>query len=532
MTSSSAMLNSSLDSKEDLLEIVLKSDSLPSLPMVASKLVSLTSREDTTLSDVADLISQDIAMSSKILKVANSAFYSFPQQISSIPQAVSMLGTNVVQSLVLSFSFLSMNTISNDSKFDFDEFLKRSLTSASVSKLMMGKLSDVDTQEVFLAGLLQNLGELILACTLHDEYEKVVDGMESEGRDQRAAERAVFGTDHCYIGYEVAKQWNFPTTIVAPILHHHDPSSYANNDEQIQKYIEIIYLSNVFLNIHDAEDPAQYHGQFITEAKQLLGLSGNEIEDILQDAHTKVDEAAANFGLDMAETRPVQEVLQEANIRLSLLNLDYEQINKELIKTKMELETLANELQEKNALLKQLAEIDGLTQIYNNRYFQEALDKEMSRTRRREYNLSLVLLDIDHFKRFNDNYGHLAGDFVLTEFAGVLTRNLREYDTLARYGGEEFVVILPETCIEDAQTVAEKLRTAIEKTPFRNGSETYSVTASFGVSVFAPDDPTAPDKTELIRRADEALYDGKKAGRNQVAVYGGRGAVGKWFKRK
>ncbi|MDX1734286.1 MAG: HDOD domain-containing protein [Halioglobus sp.] len=532
MTNSSAMLNAAGDSKEDLLQTVLKSDSLPSLPTVASKLVSLTSREETTLSDVADLISQDIAMSSKILKVANSAFYSFPQQISSIQQAVSMLGTNAVQSLVLSFSFLSMNKISNDSQFDFDDFLKRSLTSASVSKLMMGKLSDVDTEEVFVAGLLQNLGELILACTLPEEYNKVFDAIADEGTEQRAAERDVFGTDHCYIGYEVAKQWNFPTTIVLPIFHHHDPASYSNSDEKIQKYVEVIYLSNVFLNIHDAENPAQFHGQFIEEAKKLLGLDADAIEDILQEAHTKVDEAAANFGLEMEETRPVQEVLQEANIRLSLLNLDYEQINKELIKTKMELETLTAELQEKNELLTQLADMDGLTQVYNNRYFQEALDKEMSRTRRREYNMSLVLMDIDHFKRFNDDYGHLAGDFVLAEFARVLSQTLREYDTLARYGGEEFVVILPETKIEDAMTVAEKLRTAVENAKFKNGKENYNVTASFGVSVLTPEDETSPDKKELIRRADEALYDAKKAGRNQVAAYGEKGGVSKWFKRK
>jgi len=195
MTDNEEVKSESTMSQEEVLQLVLKSDSLPSLPTVASKLVSLTAKEDTTLSDVASLISQDIAMSSKILKVANSAFYSFPQQISSIQQAVSMLGTNAVQSLVLSFSFLSINKVSAESNFNFDEFLKRAVTAASVSKLIMGKLSDTDTEEIFVAGLLHKLGELILACTLPEDYNRVLEFMDSEGLERRAAEKRVFGTD-------------------------------------------------------------------------------------------------------------------------------------------------------------------------------------------------------------------------------------------------------------------------------------------------------------------------------------------------
>lgn len=515
-------------SREDLLSLVLKSDSLPSLPAVASRLVSLTAREDTTLSDVADLIAHDIGMCTKVLKVSNSAFYSFPQQISSIQQAVSMLGTNAVQSLVLSVSFLSMNKVSANSLFDFDAFLKRSLTSASVAKLIFSKLSEEDPEEVFLVGLLQDLGELILACTFCDEYNQVIEKMNNEGMDQRAAEQEVFGTDHCYIGYEVAKQWNFPSSIVLPLFHHHDPGSYSNADKKTQRYIESVYLANMVLDILESDDPADYHGRFLEKAKSLLGLSSEDIESILDEAHTAVDEAAANFGLEIEETRSVQEVLQEANIRLSLINLDHEQVNAELIKAKMELEALARELQKKNELLQELAEKDGLTKVYNNRFFQSALDTEMNRTRRRGYSMSLVMLDIDHFKKFNDDYGHLVGDYVLAEFARVLSNNLREYDVLARYGGEEFVVILPETSVEDGQIVAEKLRKAVEKAKFKEGKDVFKVTASFGVAALSEENEHELDKKELIRRADEALYDAKKAGRNRVFAYGAKKG---WFKR-
>ena len=195
----------------------------------------------------------------------------------------------------------------------------------------------------------------------------------------------------------------------------------------------------------------------------------------------------------------------------------------------MQLENLTKELQEKNEILKQMADIDGLTGIYNNRYFQQVLDKELSRTIRQGYPMALVLADIDHFKRFNDDYGHLVGDFVIAEFCNVLSANIREYDTLARYGGEEFVIVLPETTQEQAIIVAEKLRCAVEKAAFIDKGESYKVTASFGVATLVGSDEVIPANKELIKMADDALYEAKNKGRNRVAVYGTKK---KWFTRK
>ena len=513
--------------KDELLKAVLGSGDLPTLPTVASKLVSLTARDDTTLSDVAELVSQDIGLSSKILRVSNSAFYNFPQQIGSINQAISMLGTNAVQSLVLSFSFLGINKSKRGNHFDFTRFWERSLSAAVASKLILERVPKADTEEILVSGLLQNLGELILACTIPGEYEKVLVAEEQHPGDPCAAERSILGADHCYIGCEVARHWNFPPSIYLPILHHHNPLAYTGDDKKINLSTRAIYLSDLLLNIIHSEKPEEYHRRFRAEARKLLGLKPECIEEILDQAHIEFDEAATQFGLKMAETKPIQKILQEANIRLSLLNLDYDQMNKQLVEAKASLENLMKELQEKNEILKKLADVDGLTGVYNNRYFQNAFDRELNRSARNKNCLSLVLIDIDHFKKFNDTYGHLVGDFVLAEFSRILGSNLREYDTLARYGGEEFVVILPETSVEDACVVAEKLRNAVESAVLREGSQEYRVTASFGVSSARPEDLGEIGKTELIKMADEALYDAKDRGRNQVATYGPKK---KWFK--
>jgi len=167
------------------------------------------------------------------------------------------------------------------------------------------------------------------------------------------------------------------------------------------------------------------------------------------------------------------------------------------------------ELERANGNLAALATTDGLTSAKNHRAFQEQLDEEILRTTRYEHPLSLILVDVDHFKDFNDAHGHPAGDLVLKAVARILGARTRETDTIARYGGEEFGVILPETTPDDAVMMAERMRQAIECEPW----PLRAVTASFGVASLSVERPT---KADLIAAADRALYSAKRAGRNRV----------------
>ncbi|WP_456385221.1 sensor domain-containing diguanylate cyclase [Desulfolithobacter sp.] len=511
-------------SQEEVLDRVLNSPDLPTLPTVASKLISITSQEDTTLSDIATLISQDMALSSKILKVSNSAFYSFPQQISSINQAVSILGTNAVRSLVLSFSFLSMKGKGN---FDFKLFWQHSLAGAVAAKLIAEQVPDLDTEDVFVAGLLQNLGQLIFACTFPDDYDRVMETYHTEKRSIRELEEEHLGTSHEVVGHHVARKWGFPDSLVEPIRYHHNPREYTGGDKAISQAVGVVYLSDLLVKILYCTSPEDYHRQFRSEARKLLGLKALAINTILKKVHNHIDKAADYFGLKIPPTKSVEEILQEANLRLSLLNMSYEEMNRELISSKMALEKLTRELEHKNKLLENLANIDGLTEVHNHRYFQNFLDQEINRSIRNEGVVSILLLDIDHFKQFNDNYGHQTGDFILKELCRVIKEQIREYDLLARYGGEEFIIVLPETGPEEAVAVAEKLRQAVEAYPFDDGTNVYRVTISIGV---ASAKPSGRDfkKNEFIGLADEALYEAKNKGRNQVVLYRPKKKK-KWF---
>ncbi|MDR3089224.1 MAG: GGDEF domain-containing protein [Desulfobulbaceae bacterium] len=511
---------------QELLEAVLHSDELPTLPAVAATLLNMTSRDDTTLTDIADLVAHDVSLSAKILKVSNSAFYSFPQRIGSIRQAVFLLGTNAVRSLVLSFSFLSIKDGRKNSHFNFDAFWERSLASAVAANLILERVQGADTDEILVSGLLQNLGILILARTFPEQYDAVLRTAEEQGIDIDEAEERVFHVHHSLIGYEVAKAWGFPDILLLPILYHHEPEKYSGGDPAMAASIKAIHLSHILADIIYSGNPVTCHARFRDGAKRLFSFSNETIDDILTIFHTRVKEAGASFDLKIHNIRSVPEILQEANIKLSLINLNYDQMNKELVQAKIDLEKLTRELEEKNRILDHLANLDGLTGIYNHRYFQSALDQELNRAARNKSEMSLVIIDIDHFKRINDTYGHQAGDFVLVSFARTLKKYLRNYDTLARYGGEEFAVILPETNCEEAIIVARKLRVAVAEQTFSDKNEDYKVTASFGIANANPSLDEHFSKSIFVNQADEALYEAKSKGRNRVVVYSPKK---KWF---
>jgi len=162
---------------------------------------------------------------------------------------------------------------------------------------------------------------------------------------------------------------------------------------------------------------------------------------------------------------------------------------------------------------------DSLTSLFNMRYFRRQLVEEFSRSQRYNHSLSLLMIDVDHFKSYNDRNGHPAGDIVLKEVSRILIRNVRGTDIVARYGGEEFVVLLPETPSDAAASVAEKIRKTVEEHhfPFRETQNGGRLTVSIGVGSFP--DPRVTSDQDMVEAADKALYAAKKNGRNQVRIF-------------
>jgi diguanylate cyclase (GGDEF)-like protein len=157
---------------------------------------------------------------------------------------------------------------------------------------------------------------------------------------------------------------------------------------------------------------------------------------------------------------------------------------------------------------------DPLTGLYNRRYLEETLTQEIVRAERKQHSIGVIMLDIDHFKRLNDTFGHDIGDFVLQLVAKLLRENVRKSDIVCRYGGEEMTIILPEATLAETEAHAEALRHALTQiNPHHQGQSLGMLTASFGVAAF-PNHGNTPET--LIKAADTVLYQAKAAGRNQV----------------
>jgi diguanylate cyclase (GGDEF)-like protein len=187
------------------------------------------------------------------------------------------------------------------------------------------------------------------------------------------------------------------------------------------------------------------------------------------------------------------------------------------VKVHLKIKKLQDELKRSNELLLELSNTDHLTGLFNRRYMMEALGKEVHRSIRKGGTLSLIMLDIDHFKKVNDSFGHLQGDVVLQKMALQLQKELRSYDYASRYGGEEFVAILPDSSLKEAVFVADRIRLAVQGTRFSGPLVKLSLTVSLGVACFSQENSATVDG--FIKLADDALYRAKANGRNRVEFH-------------
>lgn len=186
------------------------------------------------------------------------------------------------------------------------------------------------------------------------------------------------------------------------------------------------------------------------------------------------------------------------------------------VKTQLRIKNLTDKLSEANKKLQNLVEIDDLTGLYNMRGMFERIDLEISRNRRFGSGICAIMMDMDHFKRVNDDHDHLFGSFVLKEVGALIKKSMRDVDFAARYGGDEFMVILTGTDYNGAMKYAERFRATLEAFDFNNGEHRMDLTTSMGLAVLNPGTSLNLTAKELVQWADRALYESKESGRNKV----------------
>ncbi len=494
--------------------LIDKQIELPSPPAIAVRILKAVQEGDSSLFDLEKIISADPALTGKLLKLANSAFYSLPQKVSNISRALSILGTNVIKNIALSFVITNELRGGKPSFFDFDYFWRRSVTTAVAAELI-STLLQKNNEDIFVTALLQDIGILTMYMSTGEEYANILNICQANGGTGLSEmERDKYQFDHQQLGHILLESWNIPQSVTIPMNYHHEPDCAPAKD---QETAQVLCAASLLSAIYHSTESSVNVREFQNKMAEYFNIPPKQTKQLLDDVVPKSIDILQIFEIDPGEMKPFSQILQEANDELGKLNLSYEQLVLELKESKDKTERFANDLRKANSRLEELAFRDGLTNLFNHRYFQEILGKEIARAKRYNHSLSLIMFDIDFFKKVNDTFGHPAGDQVLKDLAQFTTSAVRPSDIIARYGGEEFMIILPETNESGLKVFAERLRRFIASMTTVFNEAPIKITISSGATHFLPGESEISQQ-DLIDTADRGLYLSKKNGRNRTTV--------------
>jgi diguanylate cyclase (GGDEF)-like protein len=466
---------------------------------VAVRIIDLVQQPDVSLTELADVISKDAALASKILRTANSSHYARTRAVSKLSDALIVLGLRRVKTLSLGFSLIDDLRGRGAGGFDHESFWERTLLSATAARSVAGASGKVDREEAFLGGLTHCLGVLALNQALGGPYEAMVAECAGDFWQLLEIESRELGFNHAEVGGALAEKWNLPAQLAAGLRYFPAPEWAPEKHRDFVRCVTAgAWAAETFMSGKPAAAGRAFHEQ----CERWLGVSTDATNAVL----ASLDGEAAPMRELLNLPAPLQNVgaiLAQANEALELITFEAENENVRL--------------EEERTRLAAAASVDGLTGIPNRAQFDAFLEAAVRQARHDNTPLSLVMIDLDHFKRVNDTHGHPAGDAVLRAVAAALAGGIRGSDMVARYGGEEFAVVAPETGAAGAFVLAQRLREKVESldTQLPDGVA-FKATASFGVATFDPHHQGGAAK--LVEQADRALYAAKDAGRNTVKL--------------
>lgn len=473
---------------------------LPSPPGTALRVLSLCKQSDIDVSEVAGVIMSDPALSGRLLKYANSSIAGVGRDVTSVRDAVLLLGLRSVKLTALGFSIATPEFQPHCAGFNLSLFWAESFATALLARRVAGWVCDIDREEAFTAGLLAGIGRLAFAQGCPDEYGQVLKDAES-GKPLPVAERERLGLDHLQFGAQLLADWGLPDMLVEAVG---QQAAFLDSEAKGIKpapLAEVIRLASqlmpLFVNTNQPENGQREKARrIIAEELELDEETWRRISD---EVAAEYREMAELFDFQISEVTAVFELYAEAQEEATRVGM-VAQLER------------AKALAENRELLKR-ATTDPLTEVANRVKLEDRMKEAVAGLRRGHGHFALILFDIDHFKKFNDTYGHEVGDLVLKQVANAVSSTLREVDLLARYGGEEFVIFVPHTDQRGACIVAARIRKCVDELRIPVQGRGLQVTISVGLSLTS-DFKEPPTAEQIIADADKQMYLSKKAGRN------------------
>jgi len=481
----------------------------PSPPGVATHIIELARDPDIEMGKVAKALSMDSALSTKVLRIANSPLYAQRRKSENLRQALVVLGLNATLTLALSFSLVKSLRTGKANGIDYPLYWRRALVAATAARALADAMHQSLAEEIFLAALLQDVGMLALDQAVPDLYR----GTESVQRDHSALaahEKKLLQTDHAAVGAWLMKNWNLPPRLCRSIEHSHRVELQVTADSG-QIFERCVALSGPVADLFLRDPQNRQFAETALAAERSLGMDKMAFGQVLGTIGSMLPETEAIFETDLISNQHPELILEQAREALMLRNLF----------ALREINTLRTVVEGSSARTLELEEEtrrDAMTGVYNRAYLDQVLAREFEHSTRHKWPLSVAFADLDNFKSVNDRFGHQAGDRILQATARILRGNTRESDLIARYGGEEFVVVLPATDAETAQSICERIVAAFQSTGHMIGSEHAKVTISIGCATHGPQISFA-NVADFVKAADQALYTAKLRGRNRIVPF-------------
>ncbi|MCH7598491.1 MAG: GGDEF domain-containing protein [Myxococcales bacterium] len=496
----------------NLLEQLRKASSIPSPPGVALEILNLNQGDDIDIDELAEVVTRDPAIVAKLLRMANSANFGRPGQVSDIRQAIMTLGLRSVNLLALSFSLASYSKGEGGGRFDYQRYWTSTAVITTASSILAKEHLSRFKDEVFLASILCDFGQLILAEAATKKYRPVLQRKAKSSAPLHEIEREILDTDHAEIGGELLGEWGLPTLICNAVQHHHAPHKDLITDDDARALAQVLQVASMVADLYTGTDMATSLEALQSAASEYFGMDSNACQELLESTEANMAEIGEMLGLECDDPGEIAAIRVRAT----------EYLVKQSIALHQQIEAVSAdsaELKKRNVALEERATTDALTGLRNRGYFDEWIESERERAGQTGHPLGLLLLDIDHFKSVNDDHGHPCGDDLLRAISAAIQQAAGNGNIVCRYGGEEIAIIAPETDYSELAILAEKLREAVAATSVTHDNKPVQRTVSIG-GYANPPGQSLPESLCMMKLADEQLYRAKSEGRDRIFIKG------------